>query len=45
MKPDIDDDKTNGSAILCSFCERIREEIFEWRQFGYDGVPKLQSHY
>ena len=39
-KPDIDCDKTNDQQYHAPFVERIREEIFEWRQFGYDGVSE-----
>ena len=42
-KPDIDGDKTNDQQYYAPFVERIREEIFEWRQFGYDGVSETSK--
>ena len=29
-----------STTFTATFVERIREEIFEWRQFGYDGVSE-----
>ena len=42
-KPDIDTDKKNDQQYYAPFVERIREEIFEWRQFSYDGVSETSK--
>ena len=37
-KPIIDDQKKNIQYFNAPFINKVREEIYEWRQFGYDGI-------
>ncbi len=39
-KPDSVENKGELSGLLPPFVEKIREEVHEWRQFGYDGVSE-----
>ena len=37
-KPDLNSAKINIQHHNAPFIEKIRKEVYEWRQFGYDGV-------
>ena len=37
-KPDIDRVKEPIQQYNAPFVEKIRKEVYEWRQFGYDGA-------
>ena len=37
-KPDLSASDKNIQQAFAPFVEKIRTEIFEWRQFGYDGI-------
>ncbi len=42
-RPDIKSFKTNVQHHNAPFVEKIREEVYEWRQFGYDGVSETSQ--
>ena len=43
-KPDIDLVKKPIQQFNAPFVEKIREEVHEWRQFGYDGISDTSKY-
>ncbi len=41
-KPDLDSNESDFPHA--PFVENIRKEIYEWRQFGYDGISETSRH-
>ena len=39
-RPDIDNSKKGEQFFNAPFINKVREEIYEWRQFGYDGISE-----
>ena len=39
-KPSIEKDRDNFQHFHAPFVEKIRKEIFEWRQYGYDEISE-----
>ncbi len=39
-KPSIDKERDNFQHFHAPFVEKIRKEIFEWRQYGYDEISE-----
>ena len=39
-KPDSIGKESELSGLLPPFVEKIRKEVNEWRQFGYDGISE-----
>ena len=37
-RPDLDPTKDNVQQYYAPFVQKIREEIYDWRQFGYPGI-------
>ena len=42
-KPDIDLLVENVQRLYAPFVEKIRQEIYEWRQFGYEGISETSK--
>tara|TARA_Y100001968_G_scaffold277534_1_gene272418 strand:+ start:2731 stop:5379 length:2649 start_codon:yes stop_codon:yes gene_type:complete len=43
-RPDIDNSKKIIQQYNAPFIEKIREEVYEWRRFGYDGISNTSKH-
>ena len=41
-KPDLESKESDFPHA--PFVENIRKEIYEWRQFGYDGISETSRH-
>ena len=39
-RPEIDNSKKSIQYFNAPFINKIREEIYDWRQFGYDGISE-----
>lgn len=42
--PDIHSSKINLEHYRAPFVQKIREEVFRWRQFGYDGISDVSKY-
>ena len=42
-KPDLHASEKNIQHHNAPFIDKIREEVYEWRQFGYDGISETSK--
>ena len=42
-RPDISNTKKGEQFSNAPFINKVREEIFEWRKFGYDGISETSK--
>ena len=44
-RPDIETSKKGIQYFNAPFINKIREELYDWRQFGYDGISLTKRIY
>ena len=42
-RPEIDFSEENVQRFYAPFVEKLRQEIYEWRQFGYEGISETSK--
>ena len=43
-RPDIDQEKRGVQFFNAPFIDKVRNELYEWRQFGYDGISETSRN-